>query len=238
MKTSQFGLFAAMLCVSLAPLNAQQDQEPPLTAESAQPSPLASWGQASWGQATWGQATWGMETAEIPSLLRLHCPVLVGDLGVLVDKCHENSLATRLGLQPGDVILEINGLPVSASRILPPAGPMSVLIVLRRGQPTVLTAPPATADLPIDGLPGTPWRIPDQLPSAWSGGVTASSFATGNQAISVSRAGNQVSIEIADPEISKQPLRFSGTPDQIEQQLQRSSLNAASKQTVRQALGR
>ena len=70
-----------------------------------------------------------------------------------------------------------------------------------------------------------------------SGGVTASSFASGNQAISVSRVGDQISLEMYIPGVSPNPIRLRGTPAQIETQLKNSDLSQAAKQAVRRALG-
>ncbi|TWU08454.1 PDZ domain-containing protein [Stieleria varia] len=184
-------------------------------------------------------APWGISTRPIPQILRLHLPGIPPDCGIWIREVEPQSPAARLGLQPNDLLLEIDGLPIAA--VLPPAAENSMVSVLRNGQPLLLTPRqnmrrwfPYTTHSPQRTIP----QIPVPQISAWpAGGVGVSAYATGNQSFSVSRVGDQISIEMSDPDASPEPIRFAGTPQEILHQLDACALSIDAKQKVRQAIG-
>ena len=82
-------------------------------------------------------------------------------------------------------------------------------------------------------------------PSTWANpnigggihsGAFASSSASGNESMSVSQAGDQISIEMSSPD-GGAPIRLRGTMDQVEQQMRNQALSPATRQKIRRALG-
>ncbi|QDT08394.1 PDZ domain-containing protein [Planctomycetes bacterium K23_9] len=181
---------------------------------------------------------WGMHFAEIPDVLRLHVPVLAQkDTGLLVAKISPNQAGARLGLLPGDVIVQVDGQRVATIRDLPRPTAATAAWVLRGGQVRMMNQfmGPGDAFHPL-ALP--PAFGPPQfgMNAATQGGVSASSFAGGNESVSVSRSGDQFSIEMSLPKLSAGPIRLRGSVQEIQQQLSDSKLSPAAKQRVLQAI--
>mgnify|MGYP003663001926 CR=1 FL=1 len=220
---------------------------------------------------------WGMDVTEIPDILRMHCTVLRGNVGILVASVVADSPADRMGLRAGDVLLEIQGKRVHNIADLPdptnaPATALNILL-LRHGQvqstaaasfgpapfgPVPLGAPsmpkmpgdevqqfvermiqqsrnqPAIAMPPSWAAPA--WTAPSGTGTPAHSGVYASSSASGNESMSVSRAGDQISIEISSADGSA-PIRLHGTMSQVEQQMHAQQLSPAMQQKIRRALG-
>ena len=216
---------------------------------------------------------WGMDVAEIPGILRMHCPVLQGNIGVLVADVSPDSPAGRAGLLGGDVVLEIDGLRVHDVADLPAApsnatATRSRILVLRHGRVQssrrVTTERMSSGQLALPDNPGDEVRRMMErmlqqsrnqpgigLPPSWDqpesdgtesygtmprSGAYAASSASGNESMSVSRAGEQISIEMSSPG-GGAPIRLKGTMDQVEQQMRDQGLSPATKQKIRRALG-
>ncbi|KAA5547064.1 PDZ domain-containing protein [Roseiconus nitratireducens] len=181
--------------------------------------------------------------APVPTLLRMHLPDLPESEGQLVQSVLTGSDAARLGLRPGDILLECNGRIVDRQSEVPAPDPSLPMVVLRRGRMQML--PPSRA--PLTGReprwPDESWGTEVQPNRAFpSGGVTASSRSevrggVGGRAVSISRTGDQISLEMSMPELTPQPVRFRGTLAQIQRELDASDLPTAAKNEVRSALG-
>jgi hypothetical protein len=187
------------------------------------------------------------ESLSIPPLLRMHLPMLRPGTGRLVQFVPPGSEAERLGLRTGDVLLRAGGRAVSSNVEFRPNGAQLPLLVIRRGR---------TIELPSQfGRPGfsQPFRrgfppefvpMPGPQRGAWNrprarSGVAVSSASVSSasgQAVSISRAGDQISLEMRLPQFTSQPIRLNGTLAEIEQQLQASDLPEPAKQQVRQSL--
>ena len=173
----------------------------------------------------------------VPELLRLHLPMLGRNSGVLVRSVTPGTDADRAGLRNGDIILEAGGRPIIEGQPLSQADAALPSVVLRRGRPLVLnpTAPEMRMFDPrfAGGFLGDPRMQPSSVGSVSS----ASSFAgPGGQAVSISRNGAQLSLEMSIPAFAKNPIRLRGTIAEIERKLQTGPFPEAVKQQVRQAL--
>ncbi len=95
------------------------------------------------------------------------------------------------------------------------------------------------------GFAGTEFAMPGLAPglsifgrfaAPVAGGVSANSFSGGNESVSVSRNGDQISLDMSLPDLTDKPIRLRGSIDQIRKELQASGLSAAAKQRVMQAI--
>ncbi|QDV47380.1 hypothetical protein Enr13x_72890 [Stieleria neptunia] len=169
----------------------------------------------------------------VPALLRLHLPILGEQRGVLVEAVAAESAAAGAGLRAGDVILEAGGRAVITGDALEQPDPAFPIVVLRRGRTQVLQ-PAATENRFFDRMFGPP--MPGNRRSGTSVSSSAISSGSGSRAVSVSRAGDQIAIEMSLPELAEGPIRFRGTAAEIEQQLRQSTLGEAVKREVRTVL--
>ena len=179
----------------------------------------------------------------VPPILRLHLPILGENLGVLVESVSRGSAPENAGIRAGDVLLEAGGSAVRTGDPLDPLDASLPIVVLRRGRTQLLhprhrtpnvygrpfpafDAPPAMSNRDFGPIPG--------------GGVSVSSSSTsssfGDRAVSISRAGEQISLEISMPDLADGPIRLHGTAEEIEHQLQTSELAETAKREVRAAL--
>ncbi len=88
-------------------------------------------------------------------------------------------------------------------------------------------------------MPRAATSIPRGLPSSYRSttSVSATSIARGNESVSISQTGDQISLELFNPRLDDKPIRFRGSRKQIEEQLQSSDLTEAARRQVLQALG-
>ncbi|MGB7345360.1 MAG: hypothetical protein WBD20_14185 [Pirellulaceae bacterium] len=183
-------------------------------------------------------AAWGLEFAAVPDVLRMHLPAISQPgVGLLVAKRQEDLPGDQMGLLPGDVIIQADGHPISRPQDLPLPNATTGLIVLRRGQVQMLAAGDFFAGQPMaGGVFANAMPRGFGMPPLNPGGVSASSFAGGNESVSVSRKGNQFSIDMSLPGLATGPIRLRGSIQQIEKQLGESTLSAAAKRRVMQAI--
>lgn len=192
----------------------------------------------------------------IPELMRIHLPAIGKHRGQLVMKVPRGSVADRIGVRPGDLLLETGGKQLLEGKPLGQLNEDFPTVVMRRGQTMVLggrarrNAGWGLPNLPADLLAeaqmpawmNNPAFQPGRDFSGYSGGVTASSSSTssgfGSEAVSVSRAGNQISLEMSLPELGGQNIRMSGTVAELLTELRQSDLPEAAKRRVRAAIGR
>ncbi|MCS7471640.1 PDZ domain-containing protein [Stieleria sp. ICT_E10.1] len=169
----------------------------------------------------------------VPTLLRLHLPILGEKRGVLVEAVAAGSAAAGTGLRAGDIILEAGGRAVITGDALQQPDPAFPLVVLRRGRAQVLH-PAAMENRFPERMFGPP--MPGNRSTGTSVSSSAISSGSGSRAVSVSRAGDQIAIEMSLPEMAEGPIRFRGTAAEIEQQLGQSTLGEAVKREVRTVL--
>jgi membrane-associated protease RseP (regulator of RpoE activity) len=177
---------------------------------------------------------WGLRFAAIPDVLRIHVPSLGRqEIGLLIAKVTPGHPGAELGLRPGDVIMQIDGRAVAETRDLPRPTSATAMLVLRRGQLQMLD--PLNTNfsrfLPNGMPPMHGMNLPTRV------GVSASSFAGGNQtggneSVSVSRSGDQFSIDMSLPQLATGPIRLRGTLQEIQKKLSDSKLSATAKQRV------
>ncbi len=153
---------------------------------------------------------------------------------MLIESVDQGSPAAAAGLVAGDILIEAGGHPLVAGKPLPPMDPTLPLVVVRRGQPRVLNnLPPgrAGAAMAFGDLP----RL-QAAPAA----ATAQTFATGaagGEAISISQVGEHVTVQYDSPQCPDGPVRFSGSMQQIEQQLGETALPKSVRENIRRQLG-
>ena len=169
----------------------------------------------------------------VPRLLRLHLPILGEKRGVLVESVTAGSAAAGTGLRAGDVILEAGGRAITAGDALQQPDPAFPIVVLRRGRTRVLH-PGAMENGFLDQMFAPPVFADE--PGGTSISTSAISSGSGSRAVSVSRAGDQISLEMSLPELTEGPIRLRGTAAEIERQLRESTLGEAVKREVRAAL--
>lgn len=189
----------------------------------------------------------------IPELMRLHLPAIGKLRGQLVMEVPRGSMADRIGVRPGDLLLESGGKQILEGKPLGKLNEAFPTVVMRRGRTMVLGGQArrnsgwGLRNLPADLLaeaqmPAWMNHPTFQPGRGFSGGVTASSSSArsgfGSEAVSVSRAGDQISLEMSLPELSGRNIRMSGTVAEILTELQRSDLPEAAKRRVKAAIGR
>ena len=170
----------------------------------------------------------GWNIKPVPQLLRLHLPMLSDREGVLVESVDAGSAAERAGLKAGDVLIEAGGRRLIAGQPVPDMDPALPLVVIRRGQPQVLIDPPAIPRMFGNPLPMTP-------------GVAASAFSFGaasasGHSLSINQVGQRITVQYDSPQYSDGPVRFSGSAEEIEQQLRQSDLPAEARAEIRNQL--
>ena len=202
--------------------------------------------------------SWGVKVDKIPDILRMHCPPLRGDVGVLITQVLPDSPAARTGLRPGDVVLDVQGVPVESASELPnPAGLFQPprIRVLREGrvhnlgQPFLAAGPNQSGDQikqMVEQMMRQSRRqaeamvpsiaVPPGYATMPRTGAYASSSAMGSESMSVSRANDQISIEMSSSD-GGGTIRLQGTMDEIEQQMQAQQLSPETRNKVRRALG-
>ena len=172
----------------------------------------------------------------VPALLRLHLPILGETQGVLVESVTAGSAAHKTGLRPGDVLLEAGGRGVIQGDAFKEMDAWFPMVVIRRGRTQVLRP----GGMPPRGWIGQMGRLFTPSIDDHAGGVSvtssASSSGLGNRAVSVSRAGDQIALEISLPDLVDGPIRMQGTAAEIERQLQTSTLSPPAKREIRAAL--
>jgi hypothetical protein len=201
-------------------------------------------------------AGWGLSLSPIPDVLRAHCRSLRGGHGLLVDQVTPASPADQMGLESDDVILRVDGQPLSSVDELPPPAEVVEFSLLRGGRVHTLALMPANngrlwnqgfipPQWPMPGMrfPRTAQRPGPRLrgagsPLGFSTSASATSIAGENQSVSISQAGDQITLEMIDPNLDDKPIRLRGTRQQIEDQLRTSDLTEAARQQVLRALGR
>ncbi|MCA9136054.1 MAG: PDZ domain-containing protein [Planctomycetales bacterium] len=188
----------------------------------------------------------------VPPILRLHLPTLGPDLGVLVESVASGSAAEKAGLRSGDVLIEAGGHRVVAGVSMATPDAAVPMVVIRRGQIQVLHAgiprhefydrfDDFAAPGPMMNAPmfnGPPVGFENNRFQSHGRSVTssASSSSSGNRAVSISRAGDQISLEMSLPGLAEGTIRLRGTAAEIDQQLETSPHSEAAKREVRAAL--
>jgi hypothetical protein len=183
--------------------------------------------------------------AAVPDLLRLHLPILQPDHGVLVESVVKGSATEKAGIRAGDVLLEAGGRLLRTGDSLGPMDPSSPIVVLRRGRTRILRPEDPQLDF-FGALPSPffggfgPFDRPERVFPHQAASVSSSAISSGagGRAVSISRAGDQISLEMSMPEVADGKIRLHGTALEIEQQLQASEWNEAVKRQVRAVLQR
>ncbi|MCO8125506.1 PDZ domain-containing protein [Stieleria sp. TO1_6] len=176
----------------------------------------------------------------VPAILRLHVPRLTGDRGVLVQSVMPESASAKAGIRVGDVLLEVGGRTIHQDDTLGKLESAFPIVVLRRGRIRVLRAEPR--EMPADWVdPLAPFPPnPHAASGLWMPGFSSSSASSrggaGNRAVAISRAGDQISLEMSLPQWVADPIRLRGTAAEIERQIQESKLPEAAKREVRATL--
>jgi len=170
--------------------------------------------------------------AEVPQLLRMHVVMLGPKAGIVCESLAPGSEAESIGLRAGDILLENGGRRVKNVDHLAQIQLRPPLVVLRQGQIRVL--PPTFAALP--GVqPNSAIAGPRASVSA-SAASSAQAGRSAGRAVSISQAGDQISLEMSLPRWVDRPIRFQGTRAQIQRELALSDLPAGAKREVRAVL--
>lgn len=195
-------------------------------------------------------SVWGLELGQVPDLLRLHVPMLGPKSGLVVTSVDPTGPAAKLGVRTGDILMEVDGRPVRRPSKLGRPDDHLVITVLRRGVPQMLATggPAMRAGMPaMQPMPSMPAMqpmpdmpaMPSQSGIRFGGGTwsLAMSLSGQGEAVSVSRAGDQVSIDIssADPKVGR--IKLSGTIAEIERQLEDGRFSGKAKAAIRKAIG-
>lgn len=205
------------------------------------------------------ETAWGITTATVPDLLRAHCPELRFANGLVVTAIGATSPAAELGVRRFDVLLALNGIPLDGPARLGEPDDVFRMTVLRRGRITPLVvrrgrgwqtpqprrgaAWPFPPEMPFPPAPRFP--VPDPPfgpphavnPFPGHAGAVASASSTANGSMSVSRVGDQISIELVSPATEGRRVRLHGTVAEIEKQMETQGLSQAARREVRAALG-
>ena len=174
-----------------------------------------------------------VELKPVPQILRLHLPILGQHRGVLIASVQPGSVPEKAGLRGGDVLLEAGGKAVIAGDPLAQLDASFPMVVIRRGRTRVLH--PGFFDGAADSLMPPAMMFNPSVPGSVSSAVSSVSGA-GGRSVSVSRAGEQIALEMSIPDLAEGPIRFRGTSQEIRRQLDSSSLSEPAKREVRQAL--
>lgn len=173
---------------------------------------------------------WLIRFQPVPVLLCMHCPLLKPDQGLVVSKVFKHGPSAQFyDIRAGDILLSVGGEDVTGMANLP-AAPGADLAVMRAGKEFVLTSRVDLASVPPQG----PWQgfQNGMFTRAGPRGVSASSFATGNESVSVAQNGRQYSIKMSLPDLQSAPINLTGTRQQILDQLSNGKYSAAVKQRV------
>ena len=127
----------------------------------------------------------------------------------------------ELGLHVGDVLLEVNEIPMNSPADLPRLDQSTTAVSLHRGQISTIRMPYVSV-------------CPHIYPST---GVSASCFANGNESVAVRSIGDQHAIEMALPLLTDAMIRVQGTRSQIETKILDAGLSPATKQRVLSTMG-
>lgn len=180
-------------------------------------------------------SNWKVEFEPVPEILRWHCAALQSGQGLVVKRVHEDFNAPYR-LLAGDVLLSVSGIPIRSINDLP-GTPISQLpltaVVMRRGQIKTLGQ-----SRPIVGWPRNNARFPGpaMMQDLAKVGVYASASAGGNESVSVSQNGDQISIDMSLPQLHAGNIRYRGTRDQIQREVESSNLPPAAIQRVLDAI--
>ncbi|TWT54537.1 PDZ domain (Also known as DHR or GLGF) [Rubripirellula amarantea] len=193
-------------------------------------------------------AGWGFETKPIPQILRLHLPQLRH--GLLVESVADNGAADVRGLRSGDILLQINGIPVTDAKRLVPATNAQLVMVLRRGQIHML--PPTDPQTAVASFPAYPtpmnpgtfrgnrrWGVHTSAasgPAASSSAASNASASGQGEAVSISQANDRFSVEMRLPALSNRAVILRGTREQIEDQIADANYIPELEARVRQEL--
>ncbi|MFK8110814.1 MAG: hypothetical protein AB8B91_01350 [Rubripirellula sp.] len=179
---------------------------------------------------------WNVRFAPVPKMLRLHVPELQAGHGVLISRgSNVPSSGIFYRLQSGDVLLAVGARNIHGMDSIPER-PSGTLAVLRRG--AVIPVRPIAGCI----MPPFPRQRGLGLPTQqlginpWSGGVSAVATSSGNESVSVSQNGNQISLEMSLPDLESQTIRYQGTRESIRRQVESSQLSPAARQRVMEAL--
>lgn len=212
------------------------------------------------------EAAWGITLAPVPDLLRAHLPRLRFAEGRVVTAVDASGPAAKFGIRRFDVLLEVNGIPLARTERLGEPDDIVWMTVLRRGRVTPLAlgrgpgghasrarhgaARPFSPALPIPPAPrfpapefgapefGAPFGFPHAAnPFPGAASAIASASSTANGAMSVSRVGDQISVEFVSPATDGRRVRLRGTVAEIEAQMETQGLSQAARREVRDALG-
>ena len=178
--------------------------------------------------------SWQVEFCTVPKLLRMHCPMLPAEQGVLISRISRRGTAAQVyDLRVGDVLLSAGGEPVFGMASLPEF-PGAALTVMRGGEEVAIEA----RDVSPTDLMTNQQRLPlaAVVPQANPFGASATAYASGNESVSVSQNGDQITLEMSLPELQSAPIRFRGTREQIMRDVQDSKLSPAVRQKVLQAI--
>jgi hypothetical protein len=190
---------------------------------------------------------WNIEFEPVPEILRMHFRSLQEGHGLLVKRVHTdpNRLYEFLA---GDILLSVAGKPIRSINDLPttPSNNFPVtVIVMRQGQIQPLRKDyskscwpghrPMSRSLPMFMDPGT-FKVPATVPGWAKAGVYASAQAGNNESVSVSRNGDQFSIDMSLPNLHAGNISYRGTRDQIQREVENSNLPPAAIERVLEAI--
>lgn len=176
---------------------------------------------------------WQADFMPVPEIVTMHCPMLEPGQGVLVQRVHRGGMASVVyDLEYGDILLTVGDEKIFGLASLP-AMPGEDLTVLRRGQvvPVAARAPEPQRD--ATKARRAPWN---RFPLASSRGVVAKAFSSSNESVSVTQHGETISLEMSLPDLDSRPIRFQGTREQIERDVEASDLSPAARQRVLDAI--
>lgn len=195
-----------------------------------------------------GTAAFGMTITEVPELLRMHLPMLPAGIGRVVQNVDPGGPAAAIGIQSGDVLIELDGQPIGDLRLLDRATEHSMMVVVRRGIPMPLPmGHPAMPNANLRAMSAGPFANP----RPWVGrsamnrqqfsspSISSSSRASSSsgEAVSVSRVDDKIMISISSSDPAIGNIKLAGTIDQIRDELSGDTYSDAAKATIRRAIG-
>lgn len=175
----------------------------------------------------------GMTLTEVPELLRMHLPMLPAGAGWVVQNVETGGPAAAIGVQSGDVLIELDGRPIGDLGLLDRATEHSMMMVVRRGIPKPLPIGRSAMNRhqlsdPIVGTSAMSFSF-----SPWA----SSTMSAGGEAVSVSRVDDKVMISISSSDPAIGNLKLSGTMDEIRRDLGGDAYSDAAKAAIRRAIG-